>query len=286
MFGYVKPDKPYLYLKDETLYNALYCGVCVSIKKTLGNLPRFTLTYDIAFLSALCHNVCGTDIKIGKKRCVAHLIKPRPIAERDEISDKLAALNVILAYYKLSDDISDENKGAVKSAFLKSGYKKAVKKFPEADKIVKERYRELVAMEKEGIKSIDMVADPFAELLKEVSDYLFCDKATDFTRKLMYAVGKWIYLIDALDDYDKDVKKNSYNVFYAEYGDNDYKTLIKNHGKDLAFIFNELFSEISENYNNIPKTYNTDLTENILLRGIPKKTAEIFSKQNKEQNGR
>ena len=50
MFGYVKPDKPYLYLKDETLYNALYCGVCVSIKKTLGNLPRFTLTYDIAFL--------------------------------------------------------------------------------------------------------------------------------------------------------------------------------------------------------------------------------------------
>ena len=95
MFGYLKPDKPYLYLKDETLYNALYCGICKSIKKTSGNASRFALSYDVAFLSALTHNVCGVDVDIKRKRCVAHPIKSRPIASVDEISKKLASLNIV-----------------------------------------------------------------------------------------------------------------------------------------------------------------------------------------------
>ena len=55
MFGYLVPDKPYLYLKDDTLYKALYCGVCKSIGKVSGQRARFTLTYDIAFLSAIAN---------------------------------------------------------------------------------------------------------------------------------------------------------------------------------------------------------------------------------------
>ena len=61
MFGYLKPDNPYLYMKDDVLYRALYCGVCKSIGKNSGQLGRFTLTYDIAFMSAICHNILGKD---------------------------------------------------------------------------------------------------------------------------------------------------------------------------------------------------------------------------------
>jgi hypothetical protein len=31
VFGYIRPDEPYLYKKDEVLYNAVYCGLCKSI---------------------------------------------------------------------------------------------------------------------------------------------------------------------------------------------------------------------------------------------------------------
>ena len=31
MFGYISPDAPYLFKKDETLYKALYCGLCKGI---------------------------------------------------------------------------------------------------------------------------------------------------------------------------------------------------------------------------------------------------------------
>ena len=72
MFGYVKPDTPYLYIKDDTLYKSLYCSVCKSIGKICGQRARLGLTYDIAFMSAFIHNVAGVDVKIEKKHCVAH----------------------------------------------------------------------------------------------------------------------------------------------------------------------------------------------------------------------
>ena len=188
MFGYLVPDKPYLYLKDDTLYKALYCGVCKSIGKVSGQRARFTLTYDIAFLSAIAHNILGVDIEIKKSRCIAHPITTRPIAKRDEISDMLAGVNVILAYYKVKDDILDENKGNVKSLFLKKGYKKAKKLYPKIDKIVSKCYQNLLELEKACSPSIDMVADCFAIMLKEISNEVFKDKATENTESILSSI--------------------------------------------------------------------------------------------------
>ena len=68
MFGYIAPDAPYLFKKDETLYKALYCGVCKGIGKSCGQCARTALTYDIAFLSALVHNIRRENVVIKKKR--------------------------------------------------------------------------------------------------------------------------------------------------------------------------------------------------------------------------
>ncbi|MBO5926580.1 MAG: hypothetical protein J6Q38_03370, partial [Clostridia bacterium] len=196
MFGYVLPDKPYLYLKDDTLYNALYCGVCKSLKAKTGQLSRFILTYDIAFMSALAHNILGVDVEIESKNCIAHPIKKRPIAKTDYISDMLASINVILAYYKLKDDVLDENKGTFKSAVFKKAYKKAKKQYPSVDLAVKTSYERLIKLERENCNVVDMVADCFAEMLLEISKVVFNDKSTENTKNLMYGIGNWIYLID------------------------------------------------------------------------------------------
>lgn len=280
MFGYLKPDKPYLYMKDETLYKALYCGVCKSIGKTCGEVARVTLTYDIAFLSAIAHNIMGVDITIKPETCIAHPIKKRPVQQCDGISLKLGAINVILAYYKLKDDVLDENKGSVKSSFIKHGYLKAKKTLPQVDEIVKKSYQELVKLENSNSDSIDIVCDKFGTMLQDISKDLFGEFASEYTNGLFYAIGKWIYLIDALDDYDKDIKKNNYNVLRALYGAVDYKTLIKERKNDIVFIFNGIFTQILDNYNNIPKKFNTDLVVNILTRGIPETTRKILEKGN------
>jgi len=278
MFGYIKPDNPYLFMKDDTLYRALYCGVCKSIGGTCGQVARFTLTYDIAFLSAIAHNIMNKDVAIEHAHCVIHPITKRPIAARDELSDTLANVNVILAYHKLLDDVYDEGKGRLGSVVFKRAYKKAKKSLPEVDEVVRVNYKNLYDLEKGGADSVDMVCDPFAVMLAGISDHVLGEYKNEFTYKLFYYVGKWIYLIDALDDYDKDVKKNDYNVYKLAYKSINAQNLVEEHGEELASYFNVVFSEIADCFKNIKFYFNADLVGNILLRGIPEATRKIIER--------
>ena len=151
MFGYVKTDFANLYVKDTVLYKAMYCGLCKSIGCSCGQKARLVLNYDLTFLSILLHNVLGQDVKIEKQRCVIHTIRKRPVALSDELSKRIGALNVILAYHKLTDDVVDNGKGKIKRSFFKSAYKKAQAKEPILDQIVKNRYQELLQLEHSAI---------------------------------------------------------------------------------------------------------------------------------------
>lgn len=275
MFGYVRPDLPYLYIKDEILYKAMYCGVCKGIGKCCGQCARMGLSYDVAFLSVLLHNIAGVDVKIQKSHCLTHRVRKKPMAEVDELTQKLGAVNTELAYYKYTDDIKDGDKGKGKRLWFVKGHKRVKKQYPEITKIIERNLAEQERVEKAKTDSVDRAADSTANMLAELSDYLLEDKKTEQTRALFYAIGKWIYLIDALDDYDKDKKKGAYNPFALAYGAENRAKLVENNGADLEFIFNSLFYDIRENLTNIKLYFNRDLVDNVLLRGLPTMTKRI-----------
>lgn len=283
MFGYLLYDKPHLYFKDYNLFSSLYCGVCKGIGKTSGQKARFALTYDIAFMSAILHNIRGEDVKITKQKCIEHPFISRPMAEVDEMTEELGALNTILAYYKLTDDILDGDKGRASRIFISGGYKKAARKYPELDEIVATHTRAQQKSEKEKTDSVDMAADATAQMISDLSDYFLGEKATQYTKSLFYSIGKWIYLIDALDDYDKDKKKNGYNVFLLCYGEENKRALVNSHGDELSFIFNSVFKNIAECRKNISFRFNADLIDNVLLRGMPQKTKKVFESDGKKR---
>lgn len=286
MFGYIKPYEPYLYKKDDVLYKALYCGICKSIGSTCGQMARFTLTYDIAFLSCFAHNLKGVDVKIEDEHCVVHPITKRPIAKSDEISHELAMVNVILARHKIIDDTIDRKKGFFKKFLFSKAYKKAKKVLPKIDDIVSLRYQELRSLETADNGLIDQVSEQFGLMLADISDEVFKEFKTENTRNLFFYLGKWIYVIDALDDYDKDKKSGEYNPFVIRYGAESSESLIKLYGEDLDFAFNDIFCGIRDNFYKIKLSFNRDLLENILLRGIPEKTKSIIQtllKKNKKR---
>lgn len=276
MFGYIKPHDPYLYKKDDVLYKSLYCGVCKAIGSTCGQTARMTLTYDIAFLAAFAHNLMGKDVEIKQSHCVIHPITKRPIAKRDEIFDKLALVNVILARHKIIDDTLDSKKGYLKKAFFHRGYKKAKRKFPEIDRIVLTSYNELRSLENANNGLIDEVSEKFGNMLAMISDEVFGEYKSQNTHDLFFYLGKWIYVIDAIDDYDKDKKKGEYNPFLARYGEDSAQTLIKKHGDDLDFMFADIFNGIKDNFYKIKFGFNRDLLENVLFKGIPMKTKSVI----------
>ena len=277
MFGYVRADTPYLYIKDETLYRAMYCGVCKGIAQVCGHTARMGLSYDVTFLSVILHNLRGEDVKIEKQHCFTHCIRSRQMAEVDELTRRLGALNTALVYYKYTDDIMDGDRGRGKRLWFKKGFKRVKQKYPEIERIVRENLAEQEKTEKSKTDSLDRAADATANMLADFSDYALEAYANAYTRNLFYAIGKWIYLIDALDDYDKDKKKGAYNPFVLAYGAESKQALMASEKqKEVEFVFHALFFDIRENLSQLDFRYNRDLSDNILLRGLPMMTKRIM----------
>ncbi len=281
MFGYVRADTPYLYIKDDDLYRAMYCGVCKGIGQVCGQTARMGLSYDVTFLSVILHNIAGIDVTIERSHCLTHCIRSRQMAEVDELTRRLGALNTALVYYKYTDDIMDGDRGRGKRLWFKKGFRQVKKKYPELERIVRENLAAQERVEREKTDSIDRAADATANMLAEACDHMLGDKATLATHNLFYAVGKWIYLIDALDDYDKDLKKGAYNPFVLAYRAESKQALLAGDaGGEVRYAFHALFFDIRENLSKIRFHFNRDLLDNILLRGLPAATKRIMSCEN------
>lgn len=276
MFGYIRTDTPYLYIKDQMLYKAMYCGVCKGIASVCGQCARMGLTYDVAFLSVILHNIAGTDVVVKKQHCLTHVVRRKPMACVDEMTKKLGALNTVLVYYKYTDDIADGDRGRGKRLWFSRGRRRAARDYPEIERIVRENLAEQQNVEKSGTDSLDRAADASANMMAQLSDYLLADKSTPFTHNLFYAVGKWIYLIDALDDYDKDKKKGAYNPFVLAFGCENKCELLKRRKEEVEFAFHSLFFDIRESLSKIQFHFNRDLSDNILLRGLPAETRRVM----------
>lgn len=276
MFGYVRYDLPNLYVKDLLLYKAMYCGLCKGIGKTCGNAARMGLTYDVAFLSALLHNIAGIDVKIERAHCAEHTIKKFPIACVDDLTERLGVLNTVLVYYKLTDDVEDGGGGRGRRIWFRRGFRRAKKRYPELVRIVDFYMKEQSRIEKEKVASFDRAADPTANMMKALSDELLGEKKSEATGQLFYGLGKWVYLIDALDDFEKDGKKKRYNPFVLSYGKSTREELLKKAGEDIHFLFDTLFYSLRENLAKIPFSFNRDLTDNIILLGLPAETARVI----------
>ena len=276
MFGYIQPDAPYLFKKDEKLYQALYCGLCKSIGKGCGQCARTALTYDMAFMSALVHNIKQEDVIIKKVRCAIHWLKRRPVALVDDTTVLMGCVNTALAYYKLCDDKADGDRKGIFRHLYKKGLKRAAKKHKAAVEMVREFTAKQSELEKAGCAVIDMACEPTAELMKKLSAYALGEYSTPETEALFYDLGKWVYLADALDDYDKDVKKGRYNVLYNAFKIPCKTDAVRENARELNFLFDSLFADMRINLSKIKFKFNHDLTDNIILRGIPLKTRRLI----------
>lgn len=283
MFGYIRYDLPNLFVKDFMLYKALYCGLCKGIARSCGNAARMGLSYDVTFLSALLHNMTGQDIRIEEQHCFEHCISRQPIACVDALTEELGALNTILVYYKLTDDIADGDRGRGKRLWFRRGFARAGEKYPELEQIVSRHLAAQAETEKSGAPSPDRAAEASAQMMQQLSAHFLKEARTPASDELFYAIGKWVYLIDALDDYDKDKKKGAYNPFLLSYGCANKKTLVSTQGEELSFLFDTLFYSLREALSGITFAFNRDLTDNILLRGLPAETARVLRGEKRQK---
>ena len=238
MFGYVTPVKEKLRSQDFVLYRAFYCGICVCLKD-YGSLPRFTTSYDITFLSVLVHDILTQDVEFLEGKCVGNPFHKKLMVKSNPLLERVCAANIIMSWYKLCDDVVDEGgaKRRLVRATLRKAYERARKLLPKADEIFASGYKRLRAMEKMGETSIDKVSDCFATMLRDLCLEVVEHNADENFQGLCYNVGKFVYLVDALDDIDEDAKKGNYNPFLRAFGGYaNRQQFYKDNQKDIIFF--------------------------------------------------
>ncbi len=222
MFGYVKPLIPELKVKENELYRGTYCGLCRTMGKSTGCLSKLTLNYDFAYL-ALVRFVLEKRRAVARmRRCPVHPFKRRVMLEPDDTLRYCARASVILTRLKLQDNVKDSRGMAKLKArivsLMRIFLKKTHKDLAPLENKVCELIERLSALEKEKCDSIDTVADIFGEILSNIASYGLDGSASIIASELGKRLGRWIYVMDACDDYERDIKDDSYNPLMYSYG--------------------------------------------------------------------
>ena len=157
MFGYVRPNRDELKVRELRDYEALYCGLCHALGRRHGFFARFFLNYDFTFLAMLLD---GSKPTAERKHCPARLWCRKKGCICAGSVDAAADAGTILSYWKLRDTVADGPfwKGTaarVLSFLLRPGYRRAAQARPEFDRAVHSCLEELQALEQEGSPSLD-----------------------------------------------------------------------------------------------------------------------------------
>ena len=278
MFGYVLPDKPNLYMRDYALFRAYYCGLCHAMKKESGQTARTSVNYDAAFINLLFSDIRGEKPKIVQKRCILNP-KKRAVVDISETSREVARLNLILLGLKLQDDREDGEKSLFKRLVFSRNVRKARAKSPELASFADECFIRQREEEKCG-GGLDAAAEPFSDMMKKTFGFLAGEKKTESIESLGYLLGKYVYYMDALDDYDKDLKKNRFNAFYRAFSEESAADLMKNRGEDVKFLMEEIIRAIESAYREIRLSDSEGIVTNVLWYGLRSRFDAISKKEN------
>lgn len=245
MFGYIRIAKPELKVREYETYKAVYCTLCKKLGKSYGILSRLTLSYDFTFLALIKMAMTDDCVHFHQKPCTFNPLKKCNYCKNDAATDLPAAAAMIMLYYKITDNIADE-RGFKRFFYIllkpifSGARKKARKKYPEIEDIVKKLMESQSLLEKEGCLEVDKAADPTATALSEI--LTLCSEDTAQKRilsRLGYCLGRYIYLLDAACDLEEDIKKDRYNVLKRNAVSSGTQHIKKEIEPSLYFSINE-----------------------------------------------
>lgn len=278
MFGYININRSELNDENKKAYQAYYCGLCRKLKTNCGAKGQMLLNYDMTFLIVLLTGLYELENDTSEITCALHPTKKRTVWI-NKATDYAADMNLILAYHNMIDDWKDE-KAYTKKAFVKmldKDYTRIMSKYPRQVKALEEFMRRTEEVEKNHETNLDAVAGLTGEMLGEV----FCwreDEWAEELRTLGFYMGKFIYIMDAYEDYDSDLSKNEYNplVYMRRESVQDMDTLCK-------LLLTSMMSECAKSFERLPILLHADILRNVLYSGVWTKYEYLQLKKRKTE---
>ena len=260
MFGYVQANIPELTKPQRMRYQSVYCGICRQIREQSGQMARLGLSYDMAFLSLLLMSLYEPKEVSGKHLCPVHPVRPRHWVDNEYIH-YAADMNVALGYYNALDDYEDEQRPGAKTMLRVFGKQldRIKQEYPRQCAAIEDGITELSRLEKERCPNPDAPAGCFGDLMAELLVYKE-DQWAPTLRKMGAALGRFIYLADAANDYIKDRKKGQYNPFVVMGMEKD--PAVWQQYLELAM------GRCADYFERLPLVQDKDILDNILYSGV------------------
>lgn len=277
MFGYINVNGKELTEENQKIYRSYYCGLCRQLKTSCGAKCQILLNYDMTFLIVLLTGLYEPEKEEqGTFVCGMHPTKKR-VYRVNAITEYAAYMNVLLAYHNLVDDWKDDHSYTSRTiaGMIRKEYQIAAEKYPRQKKAVEQYMQRLEAYERVKETNLDLVAGLTGEMLGEIFAWKE-DEWYDELKTLGFYMGKFIYLMDAYEDLDKDEKKETYNPF---------QTLRNENGKDFEtlsrLMLTSMMSECAKSFERLPILLHAEILRNVLYSGVWTKYEYIQLKKKK-----
>ncbi|MCR5101400.1 MAG: DUF5685 family protein [Butyrivibrio sp.] len=263
MFGYISINKPELKFREYDIYKSYYCGFCEVLKDNFGRSGQLTLSYDLTFMIMLLSDLYDKEPDATYSRCIVHPAHKHQV-RKNEFTEYAAEMNILLAYYKALDDWSDDRDrlNFLFAGILKNKVKTISAKYKDKSSLMSTNLEKIHNCEKTNDQNLDKVSGYFGEIMASIfSPYE--DIWTPALKQIGFFLGKFIYIMDAYDDIEKDIKAGSYNPLINIYNDKSVNF------DDYCFqILTMMMSECSKAFEKLPLIENADILKNIIYSGV------------------
>lgn len=288
MLGYVKAFKPEMKIKDYELYRGIYCSLCRALGRNYSPIAQLFLSYDFAFAAVLRLAVSQNCCSFSQKRCPYNPAKKCMICSSREELDYCSHAVIITVFYKVLDNLHDRG---VKSRliamliypFVWPMHRKAARLAPEIEKIIGESMKKQAETEKKKEVGIDEAAHPSADALGKVISLGFENETAQMLYSLGYMVGRFVYILDAADDLESDIKSGNFNPFRAEFGDIENPEVRKAFAARAEEMLNLTHSGALDALDETEKKRFEDILENIVFDGLANSEKTVLSKYSEVQ---
>lgn len=218
LLGYVRAYKPELRFREYDVYKGVYCTLCKTLLRRYSPLGQLFLSYDASFFALVLLSLQSDSLCEAPSRCCWNPMKKCLSCGRGDVQDFCADLSVLLFYYKISDDLHDRGfwrrmRSLLAFPIASLMRRKAARLRPEADALVSRMMRTQREREAQNA-SLDAAAEPSADALASLAALRVDDPSV---RHFFYLLGRYVYLIDAVDDVRDDIRKQNFNPLKEAY---------------------------------------------------------------------
>ena len=275
MFGYVIVNKGDLTFREFDVYHSYYCGLCKTLKEKYGVLGQLALNYDMTFLVMLLSSLYEPQTDYTREGCVTHLFMKQGIS-KNEITQFGADMTILLTAYKCEDDWQDEKKLSRKlyESALHGRMSKVKEKYRDKAEIIEVCFANLHRLEQENCDKPDKMAAIFGKVMEELFVYRE-DEWEETLRSMGFYLGKYIYLLDAYEDLEKDKKQTNYHPFSTRAELPDFE-------EECRIVLTSAISECTRAFEMLPLIDNVKILRNILYSGVWYKYGKVKEERSRK----